>query len=92
METSIRGLLEAVMSELQRLHYTKGTISQYRTAYRKYERFTLEQGTISHSVELGARWLQEGCGIDIRLLQNNKSLVISPVPSARKSLWVHRIV
>lgn len=69
METSIRGLIEAVLSELERLHYKNGTISQYRTAYKKYERFTLEQGTISHSVELGNRWLQEGCGIDIAIIE-----------------------
>jgi len=39
------------------------------------------------SVSLGYRMKDK-----MRLLQNSKSLVISPVPSARESPWVHKIV
>lgn len=65
MNTSVKYLIESVLSELDRLHYAKSTISQYRTVYKKYARFVQEQGVNEHSVELGDRWLLERCGIDI---------------------------
>lgn len=65
METSISKLAESVLNELHRLSYSKCTISQYKTVYKKYARFAHEQGIASHSVELGDKWLYEECGIDI---------------------------
>lgn len=65
MKTTVTDLVDAVLSELDRLQYAKKTISQYRTVYKKYALFAQEQGVIEHSVGLGDRWLLEKCRIDI---------------------------
>ncbi len=65
MRTSLSELIESILAELNRLNYAKGTISQYKTVYKKYAQFALQLGITAHSVELGDKWLLEGCGIDI---------------------------
>ena len=59
MNTSIKDLVDAVLTELERLHYAKTTIAQYRTVYKKYALFAQGQDVIEHSVGLGDIWLME---------------------------------
>ncbi|MDD3058859.1 MAG: site-specific integrase [Sphaerochaeta sp.] len=65
MKTSISELFESVLAELRRLNYSKETICQYERAYKRYDLFAQHLGITVHSVELGDKWLLEGCGIDI---------------------------
>lgn len=65
METSIKRLTESVISELIRLQYSKGTIGQYKTAYRKYIRYAEIKEVLNHTVEFADRWLVEQCKLDI---------------------------
>lgn len=65
METSIKEVVDSVISELDRLQYAKQTKEQYQTVYRKYMRFAEKQQLTSHSIELADKWLRECYGIDI---------------------------
>lgn len=65
METSIKKLVDSVISELERLQYAKQTKEQYKTVYRKYMRFAEKQQLTSHTIEFADKWLHECYGIDI---------------------------
>jgi len=65
METSIKDLVNSVISELDRLQYAKRTKEQYQTVYRKYLRFAKSKHISFHTIEFADKWLLECCGIDI---------------------------
>jgi integrase/recombinase XerD len=65
METSIKELVDSVISELDRLQYAKQTKEQYQTVYRKYMRFAESKHITAHTIEFSDKWLLECYGIDI---------------------------
>lgn len=65
METSIKELVDSVISELDRLQYAKQTKEQYQTIYRKYMRFAESKHITVHTIEFADKWLLECYGIDI---------------------------
>jgi integrase/recombinase XerD len=65
METSIETLVNSIISELKRLQYSKMTIGQFKTVYRKYLRYAESKGVQDHSIEFADKWLVEECKIDI---------------------------
>ena len=65
METSIKELVDSVISELDRLQYAKQTKEQYQTIYRKYMRFAESKHITVHTIEFADKWLIECYGIDI---------------------------
>lgn len=65
METSIKELVNSVISELDRLQYAKQTKEKYQTFYRKYMRFAECKHITIHTIEFADKWLLECYGIDI---------------------------
>lgn len=65
MNTSIRGLTESVIGELQELGYAESAIKLYRRCYGDFIAFCEGLGRTEYTIGLGDRWLLECRGIDV---------------------------
>jgi hypothetical protein len=74
MKTSVTDLVDAVLSELDRLQYAKKTISQYRTVYKKYALFTQNRGPLNIQLGLGIDGFSRDAGlILLRLIRKSQT-------------------
>ena len=69
---TIQELSRSVLTELQRLGYTAGTIAFYHKTYQKFIRYAEANGIQRYSIEVGERWLKESFGIDPGLVVNSR--------------------